>query len=241
MSSKEKKLFVNMMLLIPKVKELKFIREEEFFVLYQLVDGYSKLKKYFVNSNTINELLEGKIENIKLFDLIRVVRNQYSHIDKSNATEKLVILQIKVKKETLKKLVIEICTGISDIYNKYFENDNYSLVVNSREVLNVMYLMKNYSYNENHKSEFDNKCITKLKPIFDKFKYDNSTIEEWEDFNKEVKNVFESDEIKSGLKELYGEEIYNELLAMISDENYTNEQFMNTMNKMKNIIETNKE
>lgn len=172
-----------------------------------------------------------------MFDLIRVVRNQYSHIDKSNATEKLVILQIKVKKETLKKLVIEICTGIEDIYNKYFENDNYSLVVNSREILNVMYLMKNYVYNENHKSEFDKKCITKLKPIFDKFKYDNSTIEEWEDFTEEVKNVFESDEIKSGLKELYGEEIYNELLAMVSDENYTNEQFMNTMNKIKNIID----
>ena len=230
MSSKEKKLFVNMMLLIPKVKELKFIREEEFFVLYQLVDGYSKLKKYFINSNTIDELLEGKIENIKLFDLIRVVRNQYSHIDKSNATEKLVILQIKVKKEILKNLVIEICIGIEDIYNKYFENDNYTLVVNSREILNVMYLMKNYVYNENYKSEFDNKCITKLKPIFDKFKYDNSTLEE-------LKNVFESDEIKSGLKELYGEEIYNELLAMVSEENYTNEQFMDTMTKIKNIIE----
>lgn len=237
MSSEEKKIFVNMMLLIPKVKEFKFIREEEFFVLYQLVDGYSKLKKYFINSNTIDELLEGKIENIKLFDLIRVVRNQYSHIDKSNATEKLVILQIKIKKEILKNLVIEICIGIEYIYNKYFENDNYTLVVNSKEILNIMYLMKNYIYNEKPKSKFDEKCITKLKPIFDKFKYDNSTIEEWENFNKEIEGVFKSKEIKSGLKELYSEEIYNELLAMVLDENYTNERFMDTMNKIKMIID----
>lgn len=237
MNSEEKKIFVNLMMLIPKVKELKFIRDEEFFILHQLVDGYTHLKKYFKNINKIDGILEEKFNDILLKDLIRVVRNQYSHIDKCNATEKLVILQIKVKKEILKKLVTEICIGIDDIYNKYFENDNYSLVVNSREILNVMYLMKNYVYDENHKSEFDKKCITKLKPIFDKFKYDNSTIDEWEDFNKEVKNVFESDEIKSGLKELYGEEIYNELLAMVSDENYTNEQCMEMMNKMKTIIE----
>ena len=241
MNSEEKKIFVNLMMLVPKVKELNFIREEEFFVLHQLVDGYTHLKKYFKNANKIEEILEEKYNDILLKDLIRVVRNQYSHIDKWNATEKLVILQIKVKKEILKTLVIEICTGIEDIYNKYFENDNYTLVVNSREILNVMYLMKNYIYNENPKSGFDNKCLTKLKPIFDKFKYDNSTIEEWKDFNEDVEDVFKSNEIKSGLKELYGEEIYNELIAMVSDENYTNEQFMETMNKMKNIIEPYKE
>lgn len=237
MNSEEKKIFVNLMMLVPKVKELNFIREEEFFILHQLVDGYTKLIKYFFNSNKIEKILEEKFNNISLKDLVRVVRNQYSHVDKCNATDKLVILQIKVKKELLKNLVIEICIGIYDIYNKYFENNYYSLVVNSREVLNIMFLMKNYIYDEKPRSQLDEKCLTKLKPIFDKFKYDNSTLEEWEDFNEEVKEVFKSNQIKSGLKELYGEEIYNELLAMVSDENYTNEQCMEMMKKMKTIIE----
>lgn len=233
MSNNEMKIFTNMCLLIPKVDIKNSYTEENFFYIFQFVDGYKKIEHYFQNNNVINKILDDKIDNFRVYDLIRIVRNRYSHIDKNNAVESLILLQAKVDKNKIHILIQEIKEEMNNIFKRELSQDTYKLIVNTR-IVSTLFETINYSINHKDRfNEFDEYCAKELKKIMDKFDYEKSTEEEFDITNDKIVEFYKTKKVKKGIVDMYDEDIYNELLQMLTDDSYTIDHALKLMNKIK--------
>ena len=232
MTNGEVKIFSNMALILPKIEKDSYL-EEDYSNIFQLIDGYKKLEKYFSNKDIINELLDKKIEEDSLYDLIRLVRNRVSHIDKHDKVDKFIILLTKVKIEEIHKLVSEIKNEMDNIYVRDLNGDAYRLIMNTKLIAYVFELYKKVINDTNFKNEFDKYSREKLKPIINNFNYEKSTIEEYNEYVSQLIEMYQTKEFKDGIIEMYDEDTYNEIIRMLTDESYTKEEVSELMTKFK--------
>lgn len=234
MTNDEVKILSNMGMILSKIEIKESYSEEDYFRIFQLIDGYKKLEKYFTNKDIINELLNKKIQKDSLYDLIRLVRNRASHIDKHNKVDKFIVLLTKVKKEDVNKLVKEIKSEMDNIYIRDLNGDAYRLVMNTKSMTYIFELSKHVINDTNYKNEFDKYSREKLKPIINKFNYEDSTIEDYYEYVNQVIKIYQSEEFKEGITTMYDEDTYNEILKMLTDDSYTTTASTELMNKIKN-------
>lgn len=233
MKSDEIKIFSNMSLLLPRITIKDSYTEEDYFYIFQLIDGYNSLENYFQNKDEINKILNNKIGTYKLIDLIRIVRNRYSHIDKNNALDALISLQAKVDKKDIHILIENIKNEMNNIFKVYLNQDTYKLIMNTRMISNLFGSI-DYSINQKERiNSFDEYCAKELKKIMDKFDYENSTEKEFDDINNEIVRFYKTEKVKKGIIHMYGEDIYNELLQMLIDDSYQDSKAIELINKIK--------
>lgn len=235
MNNDEVKIFSNMTILLPKIELKKVYLEEDYFIIFKLIDGYKKIKKYFNNNITIDNLLDQKAKDISLYDLLRIVKNSHSHIDKHNAINSFVILQVEVKCKPIHELITEIKEGMSEIFDKYFKEEPYRLIVNTREIMNVFELVKSIINNPESRDDLDKHSKELFKPIINDFKCDNSTLEDYYEMISKVIGIYKLPIIKDGIINKYGKLIYNDMLRMMTDESFTEQEATELINKMKKI------
>lgn len=236
MTSDEIKLFSNMMVLLPKIELKKTYIEEDYFRIFELSKGYKKLEQYFENSTIINGLLDKKIRDISLYDLLRIVRNGYSHIDKHNAINCFVVLQTEIKSEIIHKLINEIINGMDVIFNNYFRENPYSLIMNTKGVMTIFEFIKDVVNNTQSNDDFDEQTKKILKPIINEFKYDVSSIYDYYELLSKTIEAYKLPFIRDEIIHRYGESIYNDMIRMMSDENFTDEEADSLINKIKETI-----
>ena len=234
MTNNEIKILSNMALLLPKIEIKESYLEEDYSTIFQLIDGYNKLNKYFSNKSTIDKLLDKKINDYRVYDLIRVVRNRVSHIDKNNCVEQLLILQTEVDKKDIHKLINEIKKGMDLIFERDLNNDTYKLVINTRMMSNIFAAINYSLYTKESKNEFDKYCKEELSKIMNGFDLENSTFEELEKLNNKLVDFYKTDKVMYGTINLFGEDIYNALLRMMTDNTFTESEAVELMNKIKN-------
>ena len=238
MTNNEVKVLSNMAIISSKIEIKNTYTEEDYFNIFQLIDGYKNIEKYFHNHQIINNLLDKKIKNNKLYDLIRQVRNRYSHVDKHDKLDKLVILQTKVDKKDIHEIINEIKKEMDIIFVRDLNSDAHKLIMNTKIIMNTFELMKSILNDPESKNDFDKYSKEILKPIINNFKYDESTEEEYNKVNEEIINIYKSDEIKKGLIKLYGDKNYNKLMRMMIDDTFAEEEaieLMNNIKKMSNV------
>ena len=235
MTSNEVKVLSNMAIISSKIEIKNMYTEEDYFNIFQLIDGYKNIEKYFHNRQIINNLLEKKIKNNTLYDLIRQVRNRYSHVDKHDKLDKLVILQTKVDKKDIHEIINEIKKEMDIIFTRDLNSNAHKLIMNTKIIMNTFELMKSILNDSESKNDFDKYSKEILRPIINSFKYDESTEEEYNKVNEEIINIYKSDKIKDGLVKLYGEDIYNKLMRMMTDDTFTETEAIELMNNIKNM------
>lgn len=235
MTNDEVKILSNMAIVSSKIEIKNTYTEEDYFNIFQLIDGYRNIEKYFHNNQIINSLLSKKIQDDELYDLIRVVRNRYSHVDKHDKLDKLVILQTKVDKRDIHAIINEIKKEMDNIFVRDLDSNAHRLIMNTKIIMNTFELMKSILNDSESKNDFD-KCSKEiLRPIINGFKYDESTEEEYNKVNDEIINIYKSNEIKEGLIKLYGEDNYNKLMQMMIDDTFTPEEAIELMNNIKKM------
>lgn len=235
MTSNEVKVLSNMAIISSKIEIKNMYTEEDYFNIFQLIDGYKNIEKYFHNRQIINNLLDKKIKNNTLYDLIRQVRNRYSHVDKHDKLDKLVILQTKVDKKDIHEIINEIKKEMDIIFTRDLNSNAHKLIMNTKIIMNTFELMKSILNDSESKNDFDKYSKEILRPIINSFKYDESTEEEYNKVNEEIINIYKSDKIKDGLVKLYGEDIYNKLMRMMTDDTFTETEAIELMNNIKNM------
>lgn len=238
MTNNEIKVLSNMAILLSKIEIKNTYTEEDYFNIFKLIDGYKTLEKYFQNKQIIDSLLDKKINNDKLYDLIRLVRNRYSHVDKNDKLDKLVILQTKVDKKDIHEIINEIKKEMDIIFVRDLNGNAHKFIMNTQIIMNTFELMKSILNDPESKNDFDEYSKEILRPIINNFKYDESTEEEYNKVNEEIIRIYKSDEIKQGLIKLYGENNYNTLMRMMIDENFTQDEAIKLFNNIKNICNT---
>lgn len=234
MTNKEIKILSNMAFLLPKIEIKKSYSEEEYSIIFQLIDGYTKLEKYFKNNEYINEILYKRIKDYKLVDLLRVVRNRVSHIDKNNCVNQLLVLQTEVDKKDIHKLINEIKEEMDVIFKRDLNNDAYKLIMNTRMMSNLFAAINYSLYIKEPKNEFDKYCREELGKLMDGFNFENSTFEDLEKINNKLVDFYKTDKVKCGAIELYGEDSYNNLLRMMTDDSFTESEALELLNNIKN-------
>lgn len=232
MNNKEIGTLSNMITVYSTIKIKKSYTEDEYADIYKLVDGYKILKKYFYNSNEIENILNIKINDNKLFDLIRITRNRVAHIDKNNCEDSLVLLVTDVDINDIHDLLNKIGKGMDDIFNNQLEKNIYKLLMNNRMIVNLYSIMGHVINNKEPINEFDEKSRKELQPIFNSFDYKNSTIDEFLDFQKNIIEYYKREDTKKGIIDLYGEEVYNDLYRMITDDSFTDDDVKRLLEKI---------
>ena len=235
MTNNEIKILSNMAFLLPKIEIKEAYNEEEYSNIYKLIDGYHNIEKYFENKDVINEILDKKIRDYKLKDLLRVVRNRVSHIDKNNCVNQLLLLQTEVDKTDINKVVNEIQSEMDAIFKRNLNNNTYKLVMNTRMMSNLVAAINYSLYIKEPKNEFDKYCREELGKIMDEFEFENSTFEDLENINNKLVDFYKTDKVKHGTIELYGEDIYDSLLRMMIDDSFTESEAIELMNKINKI------
>lgn len=235
MTNGEVKLLSNMFFLLPFVENKNTYLEDDYSIVYKLIDGYKNIEKYFHNNTIINDILDKKYNDIKLFDLIRIVRNRASHIDKNNNIDKFIILQTKVDKKEIDSLINEIKKEMFIIYERDLNSDAYKFVMNTKLMIYIFELAKTKINDIDYKNDFDKDSREILKPIVNNFNYDNSTLEDYGEYVNQILKIYESDLFKKGIIKLYGVSIYNDILRMIEDETFSFDDMKSLINKIKKI------
>lgn len=235
MTNGEVKLLSNMFFLLPFVENKNTYLEDDYSIVYKLIDGYKNIEKYFHNNTIINDILDKKYNDIKLFDLIRIVRNRASHIDKNNNIDKFIILQTKVDKKEIDSLINEIKKEMFIIYERDLNSDAYKFVMNTKPMIYIFELAKSKINDIDYKNDFDKDSREILKPLVNNFNYDNSTLEDYGEYVNQIIKIYESDLFKKGIIKLYGVSIYNDILRMIEDETFSFDDMKSLINKIKKI------
>jgi len=217
MTNDEIKILSNMSLVLFKVETKDLYTEEDYFNIFQLLDGFKHLEKYFFNRVIINNIISKQIKGNTLYNIIRLVRNRYAHIDKHDEVDKLVLLQTKANKDDIHKLIIEIKSEMDNIFIRNLNNDAYKLVMNTKIITNFFEIINSSLYEESI-NEFDEYSKKVLKPIWDSFDYENSSSEDFDKINNQIIEVYKSSEIKEGIIKLYGNQIYNDVISMLTDD-----------------------
>ena len=232
MTNNEIKILSNMALLLSKIEKKESYTEEEYSNIFQLIDGYHNLEKYFENKDVINEILDKIIRNYKLEDLLRVVRNRVSHIDKNNCVNQLLLLQAEVDKKDINKVISEIQAEMDVIFKRDLKNNTYKLLMNTRMMSNLFAAISYSLYIKEPKNEFDKYCREELGKIMDGFEFENSTFEDLENINNKLVDFCKTDKVKQGTIELYGEDIYDSLLRMMIDDSFTESEAIELISKI---------
>lgn len=235
MQNDEIKVLSNMIVLLPKIEIKNVYSEEDYFNIFQLIDGYKKIEKYFTNKDIINDLLNKEFEENKLFNLIRLARNRHSHVDKHDKLDKLVILQIKVDKEDIHKLINAIEEEMNNVFVKKLDSNTHKLIMNTKTIMYTFELMKSIINDHKSKCDFDRYSKDLIRPIINSFNYEDSTQEEYDKINEKIVNIYKSNEMKDGIIKLYGEENYNQLLRMLTDDSFSKDEAIELMNRIKNL------
>lgn len=235
MTNDEVKLLSNMFFLLPSVENKNTYLEDDYSNVYKLIDGYKNIEKYFHNNTIINAILDKKYNDIKLFDLIRIVRNRACHIDKNNNIDKFIILQTKVAKKEIDSLINEIKKEMFIIYERDLNNDAYKFVMNTKLMIYIFELTKNKINDIDYKNAFDKDSREILKPLVNNFNYDNSTLEDYVEYVNQILKIYESDLFKKGIIKSYGVSIYNDILRMIEDETFSFNDMKSLINEIKKI------
>lgn len=235
MTNDEVKLLSNMFFLLPSVENKNTYLEEDYSNIYKLIDGYKSIEKYFHNNTIINAILDKKYNDIKLFDLMRIVRNRVSHIDKNNNIDKFIILQTKVDEKEIDSLINEIKKEMFIIYERDLNSDAYKFVMNTKLMIYIFELAKTKINDIDYKNDFDKDSREILKPIVNNFNYDNSTLEDYGEYVNQILKIYESDLFKKGIIKLYGVSIYNDILRMIEDETFSFDDMKSLINEIKKI------
>ena len=241
MTNNEIKILSNMAFLLPKIEIKESYNEEEYSDIYKLIDGYHNIEKYFENKDIINEILDKKIRNYKLEDLLRVVRNRVSHIDKNNCVNQLLLLQTEVDKKDVNKVINEIKIEMDEIFKRDLNNDAYKLVMNTRMMSNIFAAINYSLYTKEPKNEFDKYCREELGKIMEGFNYEDSTFEDLEIVNNKIIEFYKTDKVKNGTIVLYGEDSYKDLLKMMTADSFTESEAIDLMRKIKNSEVSNNE
>ncbi len=240
MTNDEIKILSNMALVSSKIGIKDSYTEEDYFNLFQLIDGFKHLEKYFCNKDIINSILSKQIKSNELYKIIKLVRNRHAHIDKHNEVDKLVLLQTKVKREDIHKIIEEIRIEMDNIFKRDLNNDAYKLIMNTKIVANIFEMISLLLNEEETINEFDQYSKKILKPIWDSFDYENSSPEDFDKINEQIVNAYKSSEIKKGIIKLYGNQIYNNLFSMLTDNSFTIDQFVELMNRIKDLTKKEK-
>ena len=153
MTNDEIKILSNMSLISLKLDNKELYTEEDYFYIFQLIDGYKHLEKYFSNRELINSILSIEIKGITLYRIIKTVRNRYAHIDKHNEIDKLVLLQTKVKKEDIHRLIREIKKEMDIIFSRNLNSDVYKLIMNTKIITNIFETISSSLHNEESLNE----------------------------------------------------------------------------------------
>lgn len=231
------KTLTNMASIMSKIKNKRLVLEEDFFNLYNIICGYRKIRVYFHNSTIIEEILNKKVNNITIFDLLRSARNRHGHLDKHNQIDRVIILQTEVDKNDLDRLITEIENGIEYIYKTVLNNDSYKVITNTKEFINFFELAKHKVNDGSYLNETDRKSKEILKPIINNFEYDNSTIEDFNQIGDVITNMFKDYEQRESMIDLYGEDNYKDMLRMMEDENFSDEDTVKLMQNIKDYCE----
>lgn len=234
MTNKEIKILSNMALLLSKIEIKESYTEEEYSNIFQLIDGYHNLEKHFENRDVINEILDKRIREYRLIDLLRVVRNRVSHIDKNNCVKQLLFLQTEVDKKDINKVINEIKIEMAIIYKRDLNNDAYKFIVNTRIMSNLFGAINYSLYTKEPKNDFDKYCRDELGKIMKGFYYEDSTFEDLEIVNNKIMEFYKTDKVKNVTIDLYGEDLYNDLLRMMTDDSFKKSEIIELMTKIKN-------
>lgn len=212
MTNDEVKVLSNMAMISKKIEIKNFYTEEDYSNIFKLIDGFKdkdkkkiKIEKYFRNKDIINILLDKEINGYKIYDLIRISRNRDSHIDKINGLEALVLLQTKVDIKDIHTIINEIKSEIENIFKDDLNSDAYRLIMNSKPIINLFEIMKTSIYNAEPKSEFDKKSKNMLSNLLTNFKYDDSTLTDFEKFDNDFLDIAKSDDFKNEMIKQFGE------------------------------------
>ncbi len=236
MTNDEIKTFNNMLMLLPKIEIKDYYSEEDYFNIFQLIDGYRKeLKKYFINSKYIDELLDKKYGGDSLYSLIRLVRNRVSHVEKNNAVDKFITLTTIVDKDDIHTIINEIKSGVDYIFVKYLNNDIYKVMMNNKLMIYIFELTKAIINNKNYKNEFDQATRPKLKELANSFNYDDSTINDYNNYARSVIELYQTKEFKEGIIAMYGEGIYDNIMRFMTNDSITLEELEEFIEYVKTI------
>lgn len=240
MTKDEIKTLSNMTWILPKIEIKDIYIEDDCFYIYQLLYGYKQLEKYFENKDVINKLLNKKINNISLFDLIRIVRNRYSHIEKHDKINEYIILLTELKKNDINTLKTEIENGINEIFIRELNGDILKVLVNTKIFITAFELLKNKINKSVDNNIYEEKIREKLKPFINELEFDELDSKSFDENGKKMLMLYKSDDMKNSLTNLYGKSIYEEMIKMVEDDSYDKERINELLSKIIAIENINK-
>ncbi len=235
MNNDEIKILSNMSFILPLVESKNIYSEDDYSNIYKLIDGYKKIQKYFHNNSIIDSMLDKEYGSIRLFDLIRIVRNRSSHVDKNNNIDKYIVLQTKVPKIEIDNMISEIKKEMNIIYGRDLNSDAYKFIMNSKIMIYIFELSKAKINDEDYRNDFDKYSREALKPIINEFNYQESTLKDYEEYVNQILKIYKSDIFKNEIIKIYGANIYNDIIRMIADENFTCDEIRSLVDEIKNI------
>ena len=151
MTNEEIKILCNMSETLQKIEIKSYYTEEDYFNIQKIIDGYNKLKKYFENYVVIDKILNKKIDNHSIKEMIYKMRNRYGHIEDNKYINDLIRLLTKVNKNDIHTLINEIKSTIEVIFKTYLSSDYYKVIMNSKPVITIFELMKDIINNPKSK------------------------------------------------------------------------------------------
>lgn len=173
-----------------------------------------------------------KVDETSLFDLLRIARNQYAHNDKTNGIREL-LLQTKVENGKIYTIIQEIKKEIDSVYSKKLNCDSYIVVSHSRQLLLLFEFIKS-GLNEKSNNVVEQELSQMINPIFDEFKYENSTLEEYEVTAKKIIKLIKSRKFKTLFIKRYNEKAYIIFQKIFMDDCEEND-FINLIEHIKII------
>lgn len=233
MENEEIKTLCNMCCSLSMIEKNNNYLEKDYFYIFQLVDGYKKVKNYFGNSITIDKILATKYENITLYNLLRLVRNRHAHVDNHKSLNCYVILKTNVNIEIINELINEINKEIEIIFKKYLNEDYYKVFINTKQVIELFETLKYIINNSKPKSDFEKKSLEEIKLLIKELRFETSSFKDFEKLYFKISDLYNSKSFKDGLIDLYDEKVYNELIKILNADDYLVEELNNLINMIK--------
>ena len=234
MKDNDIKILINMAESSLKIKEKDTLELIDYFYIFNLIEGYEKTKEFFSNREKIDTLLEERVDETTIFDLLRIARNQYAHSDKTNGIRELLILQTQVERQKIYIIVQEITKEIENIYSTQLNNDELTVISHSRPMLLLFEFIKYALNNRESNNEIEQELTQMINPIFDEFNYEKSTLEEYEAIAKKIIKVIKSRKFKDLFIKRYDEKAYIIFQKIIMDDCDEND-FINLIEHIKII------
>jgi len=216
---------------------LKRENEDYYFNIYKIVECYQDLKNYFKNSKQIDKILNKKYDNNTLLSLLKNARHRHGHAKKIDGLKEYIILRSKVDKKEIDLLIYELTKEINDIFNELKENQPDKLILKTENMMTLSLLMKEKINSKEIFDTFDERCRKDIQKIFNDFKYDNDTLDEWEKRRQDLISFFRTDECKNTFCSTYDKNIYDDLIKLLDDDNISEADANKIMAQMVQVSE----